>query len=36
MVKSGIFGRSAKFGQPPCLFLSSIIGIKNKFTKLNS
>ena len=27
-VKSGIFGQTAKFGQPPCLFHSSIIGIK--------
>ena len=26
-VKSGIFGQTAKFGQPPCLFHSSIIGI---------
>ena len=32
-VKSGIFGQTAKFGQPPCLFHSSIIGIKNKLTK---
>ena len=31
--KSGIFGQTAKFGQPPCLFHSSIIGIKNKLTK---
>ena len=29
-VKSGIFGHTAKFGQPPCLFHSSSIGIKNK------
>ena len=29
-VKSGIFGQTAKFGQPPCLFHSSIIRIKNK------
>ena len=29
-VKSGIFGQTAKFGQPPCLIHSSIIGIKNK------
>ena len=27
-VKSGIFGQTAKFGQPLCLFHSSIIGIK--------
>ena len=27
-IKSGIFGQTAKFGQPPCLFYSSIIGIK--------
>ena len=27
-VKSGIFGQTAKFGQPPCLFFSSVIGIK--------
>ena len=26
-VKSGIFGQTAKFGQPLCLFHSSIIGI---------
>ena len=32
-VNSGIFGQTAKFGQPPCLFHSSIIGIKNKLTK---
>ena len=32
-VKSGIFGQTAKFGQPLCLFYSSIIGIKNKLTK---
>ena len=32
-VKSSIFGQTAKFGQPPCLFHSSIIGIKNKLTK---
>ena len=32
-VKSGIFGQTAKFGQPPCLFLSSIIGIKHKLTE---
>ena len=29
-VKSGIFEQTAKFGQPPCLFHSPIIGIKNK------
>ena len=27
-VKSGIFGQTALFGQPPCLFPSSIIGLK--------
>ena len=27
-VKSGIFGQTAKFGQRPCLFPISIIGIK--------
>ena len=27
-VKSGMFGQTAKFGQLPCLFHSSIIGIK--------
>ena len=27
-VKSGIFGQTAKFGQPTCLFHSSTIGIK--------
>ena len=32
-VKSGIFGQTAKFGQPPCLFHSLIIGIKNKSTQ---
>ena len=32
-VKSGILGQTAKFGQPPCLFHSSNIGIKNKITK---
>ena len=32
-VKSGIFGQTAKFGQSPCLFHSSYIGIKNKLTK---
>ena len=29
-VNSGIFGQTAKFGQPLCLFHMSIIGIKNK------
>ena len=32
-VKSGKFGRSAKFGQRPCLFHILIIGIKHKLTK---
>ena len=32
-VKSGKFGRSAKFGQRPCLFHILIIGIKIKLTK---
>ena len=32
-VKSAKFERSAKFGQQPCLFHFSIIGIKNKLTK---
>ena len=32
-VQSGKFGQTAKFGQPLCLFHSSIIGIKNKLTK---
>ena len=32
-VKSGIFGQTAKFRQPPCLFHSSVIGIKNRLTK---
>ena len=32
-VKSGIFGQTAKFGQPPCMFHSSMIGIKNKLSK---
>ena len=27
-VKSGIFGQTAKFGQPSYLFHSSVIGIK--------
>ena len=31
--KSGIFGQTAKFGQPPCLFHSSVIGIKPQLTK---
>ena len=31
-VKSGIFGQIAKFGQPHCLFHSSVIGITNKLT----
>ena len=31
-VKSGIFGQTAKFGQRPCSFHISIIGIKNKLT----
>ena len=29
----GIFGQTAKFGQPSCLFHISNIGIKNKLTK---
>ena len=32
-VKSGIFGQTAKFGQWPCLFHVSNIGIKHEFTK---
>ena len=32
-VKSGMFGQTVKFGQQPCLFHISIIGIKNKLTK---
>ena len=32
-VKLGKFGRSAKFGQRPCLFHILIIGIKNKLTE---
>ena len=32
-VKSVIFGQTAKFGQRPCLFHISNIGIKNKLTK---
>ena len=31
--KSVIFGQTAKFGQRPCLFHISNIGIKNKFPK---
>ena len=31
-VKSGKFGRLAKFGQRPCLFHILLIGIKNKLT----
>ena len=31
-VKSGIFGKTAKFEQRPCLFHISNIGIKNKLT----
>ena len=27
-VMSDIFGQTAKFGQPPCLFHSPVIGIK--------
>ena len=34
MVKSGIFGQTAKFGQLPCLLHSSVIGIK--INKANS
>ena len=33
MVKSGIFRQAAKFGQRPCLFHISNIGMKNKLTK---
>ena len=33
-LKLGIFGQTAKFGQRPCLFHISNIGIKNKLTKL--
>ena len=33
VVKSGIFGQTAKFGQRPCLFHISNIGITNKLTK---
>ena len=32
-VKWSIFRQTAKFGQPPCLFHSSVIGIKTKLTK---
>ena len=32
-VKSGKFGRSAKFGKRPCLIHILTIGIKNKLTK---
>ena len=32
-VKSGIFGQTAKFGQRPCLFHISNIGMKIKLTK---
>ena len=32
---SGIFGQTSKFGQPPSLYHSSIIEIKNKQTKNN-
>ena len=32
-VKSGIFGQTNKFGQRPCLFHISNIGIKHKLTK---
>ena len=32
-VKSGIFGQTAKFGQRPCLFHISNIGIINTLTK---
>ena len=32
-VKSGYFGQTAKFGQRPCSFHISNIGIKNKLTK---
>ena len=33
VVKSGIFGQTTKFGQQPCLFHISNIGITNKLTK---
>ena len=32
-VKSDLFGQTAKFGQPPCLFHSSTIGIKIENTR---
>ena len=32
-VKSGIIGQTAKYGQRPCLFHISNIGINNKLTK---
>ena len=32
-VESGIFGQTSKFGQPPSLFYSSVIGIKIKLNK---
>ena len=32
-VKLSIFGQTAKFGQLPCLFHSSVLGIKNKLFK---
>ena len=32
-VKSGIFGQTAKFGQRPCLFHISNIGMKNRLNK---
>ena len=32
-VKLGIYGQTAQFGQRPCLFHISDIGIKNKLTK---
>ena len=35
-VKPGIFGQTAKFGQRPCLFHISNIGIKNKIYLANS
>ena len=31
-VKSGKLGQTAEFGQPTCLFHSSVIGIKNQFS----
>ena len=33
MVKLGIFGQTAKFGQPPSLYHISTIEIKKKITK---